>query len=55
MEALQAALQDRQAFYERWAALEKWLLKAQQKVDAVSDVYSDEVNDVNNRMEVGDA
>ena len=46
------ALQERQAFYERWAQFEKWLTKTQKKMDAVNDVYSDEVNDVYIRTEV---
>ena len=52
LEDLATSLQERQAFYERWTQLEKWLTKTQKKVDAVSDVYSDEVNDVYIKMEV---
>ena len=52
VEDLSNSLQDRQAFYERWSLLEKWLNKTQRKADAVRECYSDEVNDVHSKMEV---
>ena len=52
VEDLSNELQERLEFYERWTQLEKWLTKTQKKVDAVSDVYSDEVNDVYIKTEV---
>ncbi len=52
VEQLSQALRERQAFYERWADQEKWLLETQKKVDAFNVVFSDEVNDVKTNMEV---
>ena len=51
-ELLSHVLLLRQDFHERWTNFEKWIARIQKRLDAFHEVFSDEVSDSGQKLEV---